>query len=93
MKKQSSMLSEAELFPKSKYDANLFENAGSPLKESEVNSEELVLKMQEQDLANRNRDKIERFFKDKPQDFLINLIPKLKNMNLFENDILFSQGD
>jgi len=34
-----------------------------------------------------------RFFKDKPQDFLINLIPKLKNINLFENDILFSQGD
>ena len=34
-----------------------------------------------------------RFFRDKPQDFLINVIPKLKTLNLFDNDILFSQGD
>uniref|UniRef100_A0A7S3CPI6 Cyclic nucleotide-binding domain-containing protein n=1 Tax=Strombidium rassoulzadegani TaxID=1082188 RepID=A0A7S3CPI6_9SPIT len=34
-----------------------------------------------------------RFFRDKPQDFLINIIPKLKSLNLFDNDILFSQGD
>jgi len=34
-----------------------------------------------------------RFFKDKPQDFLINVIPKLKSLSLFDNDILFSQGD
>lgn len=34
-----------------------------------------------------------RFFKDKRPEFLINLIPKLKMMNLFDNDILFSQGD
>ena len=33
------------------------------------------------------------FFKDKPQDFLINIIPKLLTLNLFDNDILFSQGD
>lgn len=31
-----------------------------------------------------------RFFKDKPKDFLLNLIPKLKCLNLFVNDILFS---
>ena len=34
-----------------------------------------------------------RFFGDKPQDFLINIIPKLKSLNLFDDDILFSQGD
>lgn len=34
-----------------------------------------------------------RFFRDKPQDFLIGIIPKLKSLNLFDNDILFSQGD
>ena len=34
-----------------------------------------------------------RFFRDKPQDFLIRLIPKLSNMSMFDNDILFSQGD
>lgn len=34
-----------------------------------------------------------RFFRDKPQDFLIRLIPKLSNMTMFDNDILFSQGD
>jgi hypothetical protein len=34
-----------------------------------------------------------RFFKNKPQDFLITVIPKLKSLNLFDNDILFSQGD
>jgi CRP-like cAMP-binding protein len=34
-----------------------------------------------------------KFFKDKPQDFLINLIPRLKPMTLYDNDILFNQGD
>ena len=34
-----------------------------------------------------------KFFKDKPQDFLINLIPRLKLMSLYDNDILYSQGD
>lgn len=34
-----------------------------------------------------------KFFKDKPQDFLIDLIPRLKLMSLYDNDILFSQGD
>lgn len=34
-----------------------------------------------------------KFFKDKPQDLLINLIPKLKMMTMYDNDILFSQGD
>ena len=34
-----------------------------------------------------------KFFKDKPQEFLINLIPRLKLMNLYDNDILFNQGD
>lgn len=34
-----------------------------------------------------------RFFKDKSQDFLMHVIPKLKRMNMFDNDILFSQGD
>lgn len=37
-------------------------------------------------------DKI-MFFKDKSQDFLINIIPRLKIMNLFDNDILFNEGD
>ena len=31
-----------------------------------------------------------RFFKDKPQDFLISIIPKLKKQILYDNDILFS---
>ena len=34
-----------------------------------------------------------RFFKNKPQDFLIKAIPKLRRLNLYDNDILFSQGD
>ena len=34
-----------------------------------------------------------KFFKDKPQTFLINLIPKLRLMSLYDNDILFNQGD
>lgn len=34
-----------------------------------------------------------RFFKDKPKDFLILIVPKLKPLNLYGNDILFSQGD
>ena len=34
-----------------------------------------------------------KFFRDKSQSFLISMIPRLKNMNLYDNDILFSQGD
>ena len=34
-----------------------------------------------------------RFFRDKPQEFLLAIIPKLKNLNLFDQDILYSEGD
>ena len=34
-----------------------------------------------------------QFFKDKRPDFLLHLVPKLKAMNLFDNDILYSQSD
>lgn len=34
-----------------------------------------------------------RFFRDKPQEFLLSIIPKLKNLSLFDNDILYSEGD
>jgi hypothetical protein len=34
-----------------------------------------------------------QFFKDKPHEFLIDLIPRLKLLNFYDNDILFSQGD
>lgn len=33
------------------------------------------------------------FFKDKSKEFLMIVVPKLKSLNLFGNDILFSQAD
>ena len=33
------------------------------------------------------------FFKDKPHDFLIDIIPRLKQLTFYHNDIIFNQGD
>jgi CRP-like cAMP-binding protein len=34
-----------------------------------------------------------KVFKDKPKDFLIDLIPKLKLLTTLDNEVLFEKGD
>ena len=34
-----------------------------------------------------------KVFKDKPKDFLIDLIPKLKLLTALDNEVIFEKGD